>query len=86
MREPDGYRIPLHTGLTQPILMGGVPKELAIMNFMIAAALTIGLKQPWFGIPFGIAGHVCLSFLSKKDPLFFDVIRRHFRQPKYFDA
>lgn len=86
MTEPEGYRVPLHTGLTAPILMGGVPKELAIMNFMIGAAISLGLQQPWFGVPFAVLGHLVLTFLSKRDPLFFPVIRRHFRLPKHFDA
>lgn len=86
MQEPEGYRATLHTSLTRVILMGGVPKGPAVMNFMFAVALSFGLKQPWIGIPFGILVHAGLRHLTKMDPHFLDVMRRHFRLPKYFDV
>ena len=37
--EPEGYRVPLRTSLTRPILMGGVPRAFAILNATIGAAV-----------------------------------------------
>ena len=37
--EPEGYRIPLRTSLTRPILMGGVPRNFAILNATTTGAL-----------------------------------------------
>lgn len=38
----EGYEIPLHRALTEPILMGGAPRTVAIVNGTLAAALGLG--------------------------------------------
>ena len=35
---PEGYVIPVRRSLTEPILMGGVPRTAAILNGTLAAA------------------------------------------------
>ena len=40
----EGYEIPLHRALTEPILMGGAPRSVAIFNGTLAAALGLGLQ------------------------------------------
>ena len=39
----DGFEVPLHRSLTEPILLGGAPRALAIVNGTLAAAVGIGL-------------------------------------------
>ena len=52
MRElPEGFVVPLHTSLTRPILIGGVPRGFAILNATFGAAIALGLQQPLIGIP-----------------------------------
>jgi type IV secretion system protein VirB3 len=35
----EGFEAPIHRSLTEPILMGGAPRGLAIVNGTLAAAL-----------------------------------------------
>ncbi len=44
---PDGYEVPLHRSLTEPMMMGGAPRTVAISVGTLAAAVGIGL-QLWF--------------------------------------
>ena len=39
--EIEGYELPLHVALTQPVLMGGAPRTFAILNGTLA--LVIGM-------------------------------------------
>ena len=39
-----GYIAPVHRALTEPILMGGAPRAIAILNGTLAAAIGIGLR------------------------------------------
>ena len=39
----DGCESPIHGSLAAPILLGGVPRGLAIVNGTVAAALSLGL-------------------------------------------
>ena len=50
----EGYEIPIHSSLTQVIMIAGVPRELAILNGTLTAALVLGLHSFW-GIPVGLA-------------------------------
>ena len=40
----EGFEVPLHRSLTEPILLGGAPRAIAIVNGTIAAALGLGLQ------------------------------------------
>jgi len=39
----DGYEIPLHRSLAEPILMAGAPRSAAIAIGTLSAALALGL-------------------------------------------
>ena len=52
-----GFEVPLHRSLTEPILLGGAPRTVAIANGTLGAAVGLGL-QLWIpGIVLWIAGH-----------------------------
>ena len=78
-----GFRIRLHNSLTTPILLAGVPREFAILNWTISAALVLGLRAIYL-LPFFVIFHVVGVFFAKRDPYFFAVILRHLRQKKYY--
>ncbi|MCS8126251.1 VirB3 family type IV secretion system protein, partial [Pseudomonas aeruginosa] len=40
----DGFEVPLHRSLTEPILLGGAPRTVAIANGTLAAAVGLGLQ------------------------------------------
>ena len=40
----SGFAVPVHRALTEPILLGGAPRAVAILNGTLAAALGLGLR------------------------------------------
>lgn len=74
-----GFEVPLHRSLTEPILLAGAPRAVAIVNGTIAAALGLGLRLWVAGIAFGVIGHAIAVFGAKRDPLFVEVLGRHLR-------
>ena len=76
----DGFEVPLHRALTEPILLAGAPRAIAIVNGTVAAALGLGLRLWIAGLLLWLIGHSIAVFAAKRDPDFFDVLRRHLRQ------
>ncbi len=81
----EGYEIPIHRSLTDQILLGGVPRSIAILNGSVGAALGLG-AQSWFVIPICLVVHVLAMVATKKDPQFFDCLRRHTKQKSYYST
>lgn len=75
----EGYEIPLHRALTEPILMAGAPRTVAIVNGTVAASLGIGLQLWLAGIVVWILGHTAAVYAARKDPAFMEVLVRHAR-------
>lgn len=75
----EGFEIPLHRALTEPILMGGAPRGVAIFNGTLAAALGLGLQLWLAGLIVWIVGHSAAVYAARKDPSFMDVLVRHIR-------
>jgi type IV secretion system protein VirB3 len=76
----EGFEAPLHRSLAEPILLGGAPRAIAILNGTIAAALGLGLQQWIAGIVLWALGHTLAVFAAKRDPDFAAVLVRHLRQ------
>ncbi|OBX17715.1 conjugal transfer protein [Erythrobacter sp. QSSC1-22B] len=76
-----GFTIPVHRALTEPILLGGAPRSIAILNGTLAAAVGLGLRLWLVGILIWAIGHFAAVWAAKRDPLFVDVVRRHLRIP-----
>ena len=51
-----GFTVPVHRALTEPILLGGAPRAVAILNGTLAAALGLGLRLWVAGLLLGILG------------------------------
>ena len=84
MDDPDtipGFVIPVHRALTEPILLAGAPRSIAILNGTLAAAVGLGLQLWLVGLLIWITGHLAAAWAAKRDPLFVDVVRRHLRIP-----
>ena len=56
--EIAGYTVPVHRALTEPILLGGAPRGLAILNGTLAGAIGLGLRLWLIGIAIWAIGHV----------------------------
>lgn len=82
----DGFEAPLHRALAEPILLGGAPRAIAIVNGTLAAAVGLGLQQWVVGILLWAAGHTLAVFAAKRDPDFAPVIARHLRQRGYLSC
>lgn len=79
----EGFDVPLHRALTEPILLGGAPRSIAIVNGTIAAALGLGLQMWLAGVLIWLVGHSLAVFAAKRDPDFAAVLVRHLRQKAY---
>jgi type IV secretion system protein VirB3 len=85
--EPTpGFEAPVHRALTEPILLGGAPRAVAIVNGTLASAVGLGLRFWIAGILLWAIGHVAAVWAAKRDPFFVDVVRRHLRYPAHMDA
>ena len=78
-----GFTVPVHRALTEPILLGGAPRAVAILNGTLAAALGLGLRLWLAGIVLGLMGQAAAVWAAKHDPQFVDVVRRHLRISSY---
>lgn len=81
-----GFSIPVHRALTEPILLGGAPRAIAILNGTLAAALGLGLRLWIAGLLLWAIGHAAAVWAAKRDPLFVEVVRRHLRIPGHLIA
>ena len=80
----DGFEAPIHRSLVEPILLGGAPRGVAILNGTLAAALGLGLQQWIAGLVLWMVGHSLCVFAAKRDPDFAPVAARHLRQRGHF--
>lgn len=79
----DGYEIPLHRSLTEPILMAGAPRSAAIAIGTLAAALALGLRLWIPGLLLWVLGHSAAVFMAKSDPDFMAVLSRSIRHKEF---
>lgn len=87
MDEPvQGFVAPVHRALTEPILMAGAPRSVAIVNGTLAAALGLGLRLWLAGLLLALIGHMAAVWAAKRDPEFVEVGRRHVRVPSHLGA
>ena len=75
----DGYEAPIHRALTEPILLGGAPRVVAIVNGTAAAAIGLGLQQWIAGLLLWTVGHSVSVLAARRDPQFAQVLLRHLR-------
>lgn len=84
--EPDsipGFTAPVHRALIEPILLGGAPRTVAIVNGTLSAAIGLGLRLWIAGGIFWLVGHLAAVWAARRDPAFVDVVRRHLRYPPH---
>ncbi|WP_029006120.1 VirB3 family type IV secretion system protein [Azorhizobium doebereinerae] len=89
MGEPidiPGFSVPVHRALTEPILLGGAPRAIAIVNGTLAGAVGLGLRLWLVGLAIGVMGHLAAVWAAKRDPLFVEVVRRHLRIPAHLSV
>ncbi|MGX8009617.1 VirB3 family type IV secretion system protein [Mesorhizobium sp. ORM8.1] len=75
----EGFEVPVHRALTEPILLGGAPRAVAILSGTVAAAVGLGLQQWIAGLVLWTCGHTVAVFAARRDPDFASVLVRHLR-------
>jgi len=81
--EVPGFSVPVRRSLTEPILLGGAPRAIAIMNGTLAGAVGLGLRLWLVGLAIWAIGHLIAVWAARRDPLFVEVGRRHLRIPAH---
>ncbi|MDQ0080972.1 type IV secretion system protein VirB3 [Variovorax boronicumulans] len=81
-----GFEIPLHRSLTEPILLGGAPRTVAIANGTLAATVGLGLQLWLPGVALWIVGHALAVWGARLDPQFMQVFARHIKQRPLLDV
>ncbi|MDH4611541.1 VirB3 family type IV secretion system protein [Pseudomonas sp. BN102] len=81
-----GFEVPLHRSLAEPILLGGAPRNVAILNGTLAAVVGLGL-QLWIpGLVLWLVGHTLAVWGARLDPQFMQVFTRHIKQRPLLDV
>jgi type IV secretory pathway TrbD component len=69
----DGFEVPVHRSLVEPMLMAGLPRTVALVLWTVIAAFAFGLRQVWV-LPIGIVLHIACAAVTRSDPYFFDIV------------
>jgi len=80
----DGFEVPIHGSLGSPLLLGGAPRGIAIINATLAAAVGLGLQQWLAGLALWTVGHSVAVMAARRDPSFAPVLLRHLAQKGHF--
>ena len=81
--SPSASTRPCAARLTEPILMAGAPRTVAIINGTLAAAVGLGLRLWIVGAALWLIGHMAAVWAARRDPASVDVVRRHLRYPAH---
>jgi type IV secretion system protein VirB3 len=85
--EPiSGFYAPVHRSLSEPILLAGAPRSVAILNGTLAAAVGLGLRLWIVGAALWLLCHLFAVWAARRDADFVDVVRRHLRYPPHLEA
>ena len=84
--EVIGFTAPVHRSLSEPILLGGAPRSVAIINGTLAAAIGLGLRLWLVGAGLWLVGHLLAVWAAKHDAAFVDVMRRALRYATHLVA
>ena len=76
-----GFDAPVHRASTEPILIAGAPRAVAILNGTLAAAIGLGLRLWIVGLVLFALGHAAAAWAARRDPAFLEVVRRNLRYP-----
>ncbi|WP_312162925.1 VirB3 family type IV secretion system protein [Phenylobacterium sp.] len=83
LADLPGFTAPVHRALTEPILLGGAPRAVAVANATLAAAIGLGLRLWLAGLVIWAVGHGAAAWAARRDPWFVEVVHRHLRHPAY---
>lgn len=79
---PQGFSVTIHQSLTTPVMLGGLPRKIAILNGTLIISLVVGAHNLWF-LPIGILSHFVLVALHRRDPEILAVLKRNMNSPSF---
>ena len=82
---PEGFVIPVHRALTQPLYWMGVPRNVLLVEIFGSIFAVLIFKT--FLVPFIAIGiHVLLRYFGQQDQYFMDIFMRARKYKKYYSA
>lgn len=81
-KENDGYRLVTHRSLINKNLMCGVPRDFFILNLGVGCVMVFNFHI-WFFAVITLGLYLGAVPLTKKDPEFFDCVKRHIKYSNY---
>ena len=82
----EGFQVHVYRSLTEPILLGGAPRAVAIGNGTLAAAVGLGLQLWLPGLALWLVGHALAVWGARVDPQFVAVLARHLKHRVLLDT
>jgi type IV secretion system protein TrbD len=84
MSEPvEGFQVPVHRALSMPRLVAGIPRDVGVVLFTMAAALAFGL-QSWWSVPITLVMYVVALMATKYEPQWPAMLRRALRLKTHY--
>ncbi len=80
---PDGYFVPFHKSSLEPILTGGIDRNLCFGIWSIGIAIGFMMQMYWF-LLVALAVHLFIRELTKQDPDFFQIFKSSIHSHKIF--
>lgn len=75
--------VPIYQALSRRILIGYVPRKIAILFWTVSAALILGLHS-FYLTPLLAVVFAALILIYRHDSFFLEIIVRNIRQPDYY--
>lgn len=83
--KPAGFYVPIHKSLIDPLLIGGIDRNLCLGLWSIGMAIGVMMQMYWF---LGVVAivHIVVRNLTKKDHMFFQALIDHIHNKSYYDV
>ena len=84
LKATSGLEVPLHRSLTEPMMVAGLPRTVALVLWTGTCAFAFGLRQLWV-LPIGLVIHLVCVAAAKADPYIFDILGLALRAERHLD-
>jgi type IV secretion system protein TrbD len=78
-------KVTIQKGLTDRIMMGGLPRNIMILGGTFAATLTLGMQNIWMFFVF-VPAYFTLYALYKHDPYFLEILIQHLNDDDFLEG
>jgi type IV secretion system protein VirB3 len=78
-------KLAINKGLTDRVMMGGLPRNITILGGTVAAALILGLQNLWLSL-IAVPVYIALQLLYRKDPYFLEILLRHINDDDFLEG